>query len=348
MVDGNAIHYVAAPGEMNDVVVGEIDANTMTVRDGGAVIDAHSGCEPIALHQARCTAPAGLDLARVETGDLNDRIRSFDESDPIADPPLVANGGPGDDELIGGERADSLHGGGGGLDRLLGAAGEDALTDGDTSGSADADVLVGGPGVDTLLYDQRTRPVQLVLGDENTHGERGEGDSITTIENVRTGSGADRLRGDGYANVLSGGRGLDSVFCGGGADLALVSTSRDFVAPDCERVSANGAGFFLVARPYPVRWTVRGPIFRPGCPTYFDVGRNGRPCAGKLTLREASGRSRLLGSGLITKRRKVANVGVKLKAIGNRLARRRGGVLAIATVKGKGTPPVGWTIRLRD
>jgi Ca2+-binding RTX toxin-like protein len=346
VVDGNAIHYVAAPGETNDVVVGEIDANTMTVRDGGAVIDAQSGCEPNGLHQARCTAPAGLVLARVDTGDLNDRIRSFDETDPIVDPALVANGGPGDDELIGGESDDSLDGGGGGIDRLLGATGDDTLTDGDTSGSADADVLVGGPEMDTLLYDQRTRPVSLVLDDERTHGERGEGDSISTIENVETGSGADRLRGDAHANVLSGGRGVDSVFCGGGIDLALVSTRRDFVASDCERASMEGAGFIFTARPYPARWTVRGPIFRLGCPSYFDEGRAGR-CSGKLTLRETRGRSRLLGSGLISKRTKAANVGVKLKAIGNRLARRRGGVLAVVTLKGKRLPSIGWTIRLR-
>ena len=353
MVDGDALHYVAADGEVNDVVVGSLDANTLTVRDFGATIEASNGCESIDAHQARCTSESGLTRAQVETGDGNDRVRSFDESEPISDPPLVANGGPGDDELIGGDAADSLDGGGG-RDRLLGAAGPDALTDGDVSGHADADVLVGGPGVDTVVYSNRTAPVDLALGDEKTHGEHGEGDSLTTIENILSGSAGDRLTGDNYDNDIAagagddilrgglgadrllGGRGVDSVFCGGGADVAFVDVRRDFVQRDCEQVTYQRPGVRYAARPYP-----RGLTFRLGCPILTAS------CSGRLTLRETRGRTRLIGTGKISKRSRAKAVKVKLTRAGRKLAGRRGGVLAIVTLKGKRLPSIGWTIRFR-
>src|SRR4051812_5727601 len=204
-------YYVAAPGEANDVVVSHTDAQTITVRDPGATIEASDGCESIDAHNARCSvaAPKLLIAARVETGDMNDRIRSFGNAPPVLDPELIGNGGPGDDELIGGESADSLDGGGGGHDRMLGAAGPDFLQDGDVSGKTDDDILVGGPAVDTLVYELRSAPVSLDLGEKDTPGERREGDTIDTIENVIGGSGPDDLHGDGYANMLVGGAGAD-------------------------------------------------------------------------------------------------------------------------------------------
>jgi Ca2+-binding RTX toxin-like protein len=350
---------------VNDVVVGHLDANTIHVRDAGATIDAGAGCTPIDAHNARCVlADRPLTVARVETGDMNDRIRSFGNAPPVLDPELIADGGPGDDELIGGESADSLNGGGGGADRMLGAAGADVLQDGDVSGQADADVLVGGPAVDTLVYARGTTPIELNLGDEKTHGEPGEGDSISTVENVVSGSGADRITGDGYANILVGGGGADllrggagndllrgdagndSVFCGTGIDLARVGGRRDFVAPDCERLEIANARFAFAARPYPAAAGAGAVRFRIGCPVYAAAASRG-PCSGSLVLRETRGRARLLGTGKVTRRRSAKPVFVKLTAAGRRLARAKSGVLAVVTLKGKRLPSIGWTIRLR-
>jgi hypothetical protein len=363
--DGEA-YYVAAPGEVNDVVVGHEDAATIHVRDGGAAIDASAGCEPIDLHNARCVAPGGasLNVARVETGDMDDRIRSFGNAPPVLDPELIGDGGPGTDELIGGESADSLNGGGGAGDRMLGAAGADILQDGDVSGSGDDDVLVGGPEIDTLVYETRDRGVSVVLGDEKTHGEAGEHDSITTIENVIGGGGADRITGDGYANELLGASGADvlragagddllrgdigsdSLFCGAGTDLAWAETRRDFLAPDCERAAVISPAFTYTVRPYPVSARHGLVRFRLGCPKYHARAKRGA-CAGVLTLRETRGRTRLLGFGRISSRKSAKPVAVKLTAVGRRLARKRSGVLAVVTLKGKRLPTLGWTIRLR-
>jgi Ca2+-binding RTX toxin-like protein len=197
-------------------------------------------------------------------------------------------------------------------------------------------------------------PVELALGDENTHGERGEGDSLTTIENILSGSAGDRLTGDNYDNDivagagddllrgglggdrLLGGRGVDSVFCGGGADVAFVDVRRDFVQRDCEEVTWSRPGVRYTARPYP-----RGLKFRLGCPVLV------RSCSGRLTLRETRGRTRLVATGKISKRSRAKTVKVKLTSAGRKLAGRRGGVLTTVTLKGRGLPSVGWTIRFR-
>ena len=352
-------YYVAAPGEVNDVVVAHVDAHTITVRDPGATIEASGGCTSVDAHNARCVSSGPpLTVARVETGDMNDRIRSFGNAPPVLDPELIGNGGPGDDELVGGESADSLDGGGGGHDRMLGAAGADILLDGDRPGEFDADVLVGGPEVDTLVYEPRDKPVTVDLREAKTP----EGDKIATIENVSGGNGADVLTGDGYANMLRGGlgsdrlrggagddllngeNGFDTSFCGRGTDVAWVDTRRDYVASDCETVFVPGVAFAFSARPYPVA----GTRFSLGCPRFRSKARRG-PCSGKLVLRETRGRTRLLGSGTISKRsgQRGRPVRVKLTPAGRRLARGKGGVLAIVTLKGKRLPSIGWTIRLR-
>jgi hypothetical protein len=339
------------------VVVGQVDAQTISVRDAGARIEARDGCTTTDAHNARCVSSgAPLTFALVETGDLNDRIRSFGNAPPLPDPQLSGSGGQGDDELIGGESDDHLDGGGG-HDRLLGAAGADTLRDGDYPGEADADVLVGGPDVDTVDYSHRQSATNIDLRDATTP----EGDKLVTVENVYGGDAVDRLTGDGYANVLLGGfgadqlhgragddilrgqDGFDSLFCGSGTDTAWVEERRDFVAPDCETVYLPGAGFSLEARPYPTR----GATFMLGCPTFDAPARRG-PCSGKLVLRETRGRPRLLGTGTISQRGPAAKpVRVKLTKAGRRLAHGRSGVLAIVTLKGNRLPVLGWTIRLR-
>jgi hypothetical protein len=85
-----------------------------------------------------------------------------------------------------------------------------------------------------------------------------------------------------------------------------------------------------------------------GCPS-FDAPAPPAACSGKLVLRETRGRTRLLGTGAISKRsgQRARPVRVKLTGAGKRLAHAKSGVLAIVTLKGKHVPVIGWTIRLR-
>jgi RTX calcium-binding nonapeptide repeat (4 copies) len=231
--DADAIaHYVAAPGEVNDVSVAPIDYYTVRVTDPGAVIATGENCTSIDAHTAECTGPPqrlGRRYIRtmdVQAGDMDDHVESVGPLSPGLRP---ANGGPGDDTLVGSlDLGDQLDGGGG-HDTLHGRGNAETLTDGDAPGAVDADVLDGGGGRDTVSYATRGAPVFVDLGNPRPDGERGEDDTLIAIQSVVGGSGDDRLTGAGGTNRLEGMRGDDRVEGRGGADDLHGGAGRDTV-----------------------------------------------------------------------------------------------------------------------
>lgn len=87
---------------------------------------------------------------------------------------LVADGGAGDDTLIGGSGNDVLRGGTG-KDKLFGLGGNDML-----SGGQDgvADELWGGTGADTFVKENYLSPVGLINRDAPKDFKTAEGDAI--------------------------------------------------------------------------------------------------------------------------------------------------------------------------
>jgi Ca2+-binding RTX toxin-like protein len=188
----------------------------------------------------------------------------------------LANGNGGNDIILAGDGNDAIVGGAGN-DTLLGEAGNDtfnyAIGDGadavDGGAQTTADVLsitagVGaqtldviyngisltnfeggtivdvesvtanlGGGTDTLSYTGSIAPVAVNLGTGTASGFT----TITAIENVTGGSGADTLTGSATANTLNGGDGGDILAGGGGADTINTGAADDNV-PDRVRWSA--------------------------------------------------------------------------------------------------------------
>ncbi len=170
------------------------------------------------------------------------------------------DGGPGHDVLTGGPIRETFYGqsgrdairGGGGSDLMYGDAGADRLfggADGDglypgpgddliagggggdsygtEAGAEGADEFRGGPGVDRVSFYSRTGRVRVDLDGRADDGLSGERDNIRPdVEEIYGGSGADRLIGNGAANLLYGdvgadrleGHGGDDELVGGGAE----------------------------------------------------------------------------------------------------------------------------------
>jgi Ca2+-binding RTX toxin-like protein len=133
--------------------------------------------------------------------------------------------------------------------RITGGAGNDTESGGlgnDTfnSGSArdGADIMSGGPGVDTVLYRQRTGVITVNLaGGTSTNGALGEGDTINAdVENATGGSGADTLVGNGSNNTLTGFRGADVIRGRAGNDRLLGGRGPDFLAGGAGNDLMNG------------------------------------------------------------------------------------------------------------
>ena len=251
------VHYVAAPGERNRLLVAYAgDAESVTVTDPGAIITALGSCVSVDAHTARCVAREDsgvrwLQSTRVLLGDLDDEIRTT-RPGPAPIGGVVADGGPGDDMLDGGDGSDRLDGGGG-VDRLLGGAGLDVLSDGDRDGAeGDAapgpDVLDGGTDIDEVSYAQRTSSVRVSLVDPGPDGAFGEGDAISSVERATGGAGDDRLTGDDGDNTLTGGAGAD-VLSGLGSrdpdgfgDFLAGGEGRDSLSGGDGRDTISGGG----------------------------------------------------------------------------------------------------------
>jgi Ca2+-binding RTX toxin-like protein len=128
------------------------------------------------------------------------------------------SGGPGADVLTGTERNDRLIGGGG-PDALAGGVGSDLLM-GDGDGNVAADVMDGGPGADTVSYDEHRVSVRIDI----TSQTGGDGDRLSGFENAHGGHGDDVLVGDGGPNVLDGWTGRNTVLGGAGDDTVTAFT----------------------------------------------------------------------------------------------------------------------------
>ncbi len=108
----------------------------------------------------------------------------------------TADGTPADDVLTGTT----------GDDTLRGLGGDDVL-----AGLAGADSLDGGTGEDTASYEGSDAAVQVDLRAGTATGGHAQGDTLTSIENLRGSAHADELRGSNGANRLWGGAGDDKL-----------------------------------------------------------------------------------------------------------------------------------------
>ena len=193
------------------------------------------------------------------------------------------HGGLGDDVVAGGDGNDTLFGDEND-DCVLGNAGDDTMNEntgvagttaaatasGDTLNTNGSDAIDGGPGVDTVLYDERTTSIVVYLGlistfndgaDTNQDGLTNEFDDVFfTTENVKTGSGQDIISANfinnrannvftdnGNNDCLEGGPGNDQFLQGAseqGADVVIGNTGSDLAdysgRTDAVAVSLDG------------------------------------------------------------------------------------------------------------
>ena len=372
----NEVFYAAAPGERNEVTVAyAADALSVTVTDPGAVVQPQGSCTPVDQHSATCRAPtpefpiAGpfVQKARVELGDLDDSVVTT-RPGPNVIGGVDADGGPGNDRLIGSPAEDALDGGGG-RDELRGGAGFDTLSDGDSDGAPGdqapgSDILDGGPGRDTLSYRQRIRAVTVDLGGARANGAPGERDAVSSIESATGGEGDDHLFGDRRANVLDGGGGENeligragddtlrrpssrSASCGAGRDVVISPRAATSIPAACERLlfrlprsTLSDDDFFDIA-PVPERRVGRRG-FEVRCPQI-----DGEPlrCSAELRIRARSSR-RLIASGSVSAaRRERRFLRLSFTAYGRRLLRDPHRVVARTTLRGKLLPNARWTTR---
>ena len=203
-------------GSRNDVLYGMSGADQLYGMGGNDRLDANTGNDVL-------SGGDGIDILAGWAG--NDVLYGGNGDDSL-------EGLDGDDKLYGGAGNDGLSGGNG-RDHLDGGAGTDVL-DGDALGRVYADVLLGGPGEDSISYIDRTAGVTVDAdGASGDDGQAGEHDSVgADVETIIGGRGNDRLTGNNASGQLQGDAGDDVLHGGGGNDLVEGGPGRDLLYGD--------------------------------------------------------------------------------------------------------------------
>ena len=194
---GTSLANVIIGGAGDDQVTGGLGNDTIDGGPGNDTLDGGSDVDWLVYTSA--TAGVTISLAvlgtQVTGGAGNDSITGFEN--------LLGSGF--DDSLTGTAFANIIQG----------AAGNDTIDGGDGD-----DTLDGGDGIDTLSYGSATIGAIVSLATTLAQSTVGSGfDTVTNFENLRGGSGNDRLSGDGGNNAIAGGAGDDVIDGGLGNDL---------------------------------------------------------------------------------------------------------------------------------
>ncbi|MCR6498710.1 M10 family metallopeptidase C-terminal domain-containing protein [Shinella sp. CPCC 101442] len=160
-------------------------------------------------------------------------------------------GGGGNDILYGGDGNDTVKGEAGddalygnlGRDRLEGGSGNDMLY-----ARGGGETLIGGDGVDTVSYIYEWGGVKISLASSADNAGGAQGDTYSSIENLRGGAGNDVLIGNSGKNKIDGGSSSNMLTGGKGADLFVFAknhygdTITDFT-DDVDRIDLRSYDF---------------------------------------------------------------------------------------------------------
>ncbi|MBO6551026.1 MAG: tandem-95 repeat protein, partial [Rhizobiales bacterium] len=145
-----------------------------------------------------------------------------------------------DDVSVGGNGDDTIDAKGG-HDRAFGGAGNDHITVGDGNdvayGGEGDDIIVGGSGqgddfydggegTDTIIYSSASNTIFVNLENGSAFGDEIDSDSLTSLENIVSGDGDDRLTGDEGSNQITGAGGNDRIDGKDGEDTVIYSGAR--------------------------------------------------------------------------------------------------------------------------
>ena len=193
---GDAGNNTIDGGAGNDVIVGSQGSDVLIGGAGNDTVD-------YSASSAGMTVNLGLGTA-TGCGGKSDTLQSIEN-------------------VVGSIYADSITGNAG-ANNLSGGAGSDHFY-----GSGGGDHYDGGAGSDWIDYRASTLGVNVNLLAGVGLGGLAQGDTYTSIENIKGSAADDTLIGDNNANVIYGYAGSDHIEGGGGNDVIYSGGGKDYI-----------------------------------------------------------------------------------------------------------------------
>lgn len=212
----NQLTVTAAPGEINDIEIfvsgPSPETGTLSVFDRNSNPVVIGGtCAPFPMPApgtgvgATCGSYAELGRGVVVTlADGNDMLDIVWPFRSAGFPGVSADGGDGDDLIIGGQGVSALEGGPG--NDTLGA---DSPCCGEPFEAGD-DTMSGGPGNDKITGGEGSDKLEGGEGNDRIFGDRGEPENDGN-DRISGGAGNDLIVGDGGKDFLFGNGGIDQL-----------------------------------------------------------------------------------------------------------------------------------------
>jgi Ca2+-binding RTX toxin-like protein len=222
IVAGGTATFTASNGIRNNLNITLDGTNYLIIDSSDNITVAGSGsaaCTGSGTNIVTCPG-ASIDRFDISLGDLDDNLKV---NSTEADAQVTANGGAGNDVMVGAPVAANLLRGDAGNDNLTGGAGADTLVGGDGD-----DVMNGGAGIDLADYSSSPVAVRISL---STGKAKGPGkDLVSAIDNVLGSNFNDNITGNDEINVLDGGAGNDKINGAGGNDVLTGGLGNDAIA----------------------------------------------------------------------------------------------------------------------
>ena len=230
VLDGGEGFDTASYASFDGDLVADFSAGTVSTTGGGFRSDELRSIETIVTGSGNDKITG---YASVYAGSGNDRITGSSEAGAIFgeggnDVIRVLSKGSGNAEGYGGAGHDKIYTSGQGY--YYGGNGNDtiilAVTDPSVGAGLWGHSALGGSGIDTLRYDANRASMinNIDLATGQTHVPAEE---FLEFENVVSGSGNDRIAGNGAANGLWGGDGKDLLVGRGGNDRVYGGNGKD-------------------------------------------------------------------------------------------------------------------------
>jgi Ca2+-binding RTX toxin-like protein len=215
-------------GDGNDTLIGGNSEDNLNGGNGNDNLAGGDGNDILTGGEGNDILNGGNGEDILNGGNGNDTLAGGDGNDILlgGEGNDVLLGGAGDDNLNGGAGDDSLNGGDGneiltggeGNDILIGGAGDDNLNGGAgddtiliTSTDTGTDLINGGNGIDTLDFTGFSLGIEVNLATNG--GQNVTPNLVLTVlnlENIKGGSGDDKIAGNAQANTFFGGVGRDT------------------------------------------------------------------------------------------------------------------------------------------